>query len=1480
MQDLTGKVIKSYEIKELLGMGGFGAVYRARQDVVDREVAIKVIWPAFANHPDFIRRFETEAQVVAGLEHPHIVPLYDYWREPDGAYIVMRWLRGGHLKDMIRKSAVPMDDISRILGQITAGLTLAHRYGIVHRDMKPENILLDDDENAYLADFGIAQILRDVQDADEDLFGSMGSPAYAAPEQIRGDSTSPACDLYSVGVMLYEMIVGEHPFPELAEMTHTELLRMRAEATLPSLMITRPDLPPTLDEVIQKATAINPADRYADAVSMARAFREAMGMGAGRGNGASVRTTADHDVIPNPYKGLRAFQEADATRFFGREGLIRRLVYRLQEDEIYSRFLAVVGPSGSGKSSVVHAGLIPALKHGAIRGSKNWYYVDMVPGSEPFQELESALIGVAADDIDNLMETLLNDERGLFRAIEKILPDKDSELLLFIDQFEEVFTLVDDPDITEQFLECIFTAVTDEKSRLRLILTLRADFYDRPLLQPISSTLMQDRTEVVVPLTTQELERSIVEPARRVGVYLDSGLVAAIITEVNEQPGALPLLQYSLSELFERREGNLITPNGYRQIGGVRGALAKRADEIYTGFDPRQQEAARQLFLRLITLGEGTEDTRRRALLSEVTSVSQNEEVMRGVIDALGKSRLLTFDRDPATRSPTVEVTHEAIIREWGRLRSWLDESRNDVRFQRTLAQLTNDWIEAGRDPSFLLRGVRLEQYESWVETTNVALTEEESTYLKASTSERQRLETQELQRVQWEEELERRALTRLRLLVGVLLVAFVVTLGLLGFAFVQSQQAQQNALISQSLALEASSRRALDENDGDLAVALAMEANEIDNPSLQAQRTLAEVATARGTRRVFIGHTAWVTSVDISPDNQQVISGSTDFTVRLWDSVTGDVIHELDGHHGDVQGVRFSPDGTKAVSSAADFLAIIWDLETGTIIHELTGHTRTVWDAEFNPDGTRIVTGSTDTSVRLWDVQSGAEIRQYEGNRASVLTVAFSPDGTQIVSGARDGTLLVWDTETGEQIVNIAGHDTAVTDIAFSPDGTQLVSSDGNGLAILWDLETGTAVKTFDVSDEDATEIRGVSFFPDGKRILLGVFDGSLQIWDIESGEQISHLDGHTDAILGISVSNDGLLAVSGSKDFTLRLWNIGTPSEVTETWLHTERVTGIRFPLDVNTALSASSDGSMSIWNLQTGEQVQSLGIPDDRILTLDVNRNTGLIYTGGQDQRVNIWSIESGELVDQIEGMSEVIRSIELSADGSQMLVGGQSGLIELWDLSNNTRISEFIGHEGPVFDLEFHPDGKRFYSAGNSSNEILEWDITSGTITRRFAGHTDLSYSLTLNRDGTLLVSSSGDTNAIVWNIETGEEQLRLTSHTDAIWSTDFSPDGTLVITGSSDGNAIIWDIETGSEFQRFNSLERAAVFSTAFSPSGDFVITGEEDGSLQVWNVFSLNTLRQWVEENRYVRPLTCAEAERFRVEEENCTNPEDETVQS
>ncbi|MCJ7555585.1 MAG: hypothetical protein MUP90_01575, partial [Gammaproteobacteria bacterium] len=598
--------------------------------------------------------------------------------------------------------------------------------------------------------------------------------------------------------------------------------------------------------------------------------------------------------IYNPYKGLRAFQEADADDFFGREVLTGKLLAKLTSSPIEgegrgegaTRFLAVVGPSGSGKSSVVKAGLLPALRKGALPGSEQWFIIDMVPKAHPIEELDINLSRISANPNVNVAAQLERDARGLLRAGRMVLPTSDGELLVVVDQFEELFSLVEDEAEARHFMDLIFSAVTDPDSQVHVIITLRADFYHRPLMYPNFSRLVEAHTALVLPLTLEELEQAIRAPAERVGALFEKGLVPAITADVVDQPGALPLLQYALTELFVRREGRMLTHRAYQSFGGVLGALGRRAEEVYGSLAQEVKEYSRQLFLRLVALGEGTEDTRRRVLRSELESLFSNQQSkIRDVIDTFGQARLLTFDHDPLTRGSTVEVAHEALLREWHRLREWLDESRADLRMQRVLGNATAEWLGANQDASFLLRGTRLGQFEDWAGLSVVALTKDEKVFLEASTTARQARQTAESERRQ--RELEQ------------------VSVGLASQALLELEGASPER-----------------------SLLLALEALKHYPYTWQAERALGQSVLNSRLRMVLV-HDDHVTTAQWSTDGTSILSCGDDKTVRVWDAISGE--ERMSITEGAPTLARWSPDERFILAiNQEENVVKVWDTETG----------------------------------------------------------------------------------------------------------------------------------------------------------------------------------------------------------------------------------------------------------------------------------------------------------------------------------------------------------------------------------------------------------------------------------------------------------------------------------------------------------------------------------------------------------------------
>jgi DNA-binding SARP family transcriptional activator/tRNA A-37 threonylcarbamoyl transferase component Bud32 len=494
-----GVPLRGYRLLDRIGTGTFSIVWRAVQPSVGREVAVKQIRAELATQADFVRRFEAEAHLVARIEHPHVVPLIDYWRDPDSAYLVMRWLRGGSLEERLRHGPLPLDDTLRMLDQIGAALAAAHGRGVIHRDVKTGNVLFDENGAAYLADFGIA-VDTAVLDPDVSAL-STGSPAFASPEQQAREPLDLRADVYSLGVVAAEALLGGPA--------------RRGPRPVDSLR-NRDDLPTHVVDAVARAMAPDRADRFPTVQAFLDALRRA----------PTSPSTAPPG--PNPYRGLRPFEEADAERFFGRDRLVDELVQVVAR----RRVVALVGPSGSGKSSVVRAGLLPRLRAGEVAGSDRWFVATMTPGTDPFGALATALDTVATRGDDRLVDILRSGDDGIVAARVACGIGVGQTVLLVIDQLEELHTAADPRD-AEDFLAALATAASTPGAEVRVAATLRADQYHRPLEHPTFAEHLKRGAVEVTPLPPEELERAVVDPAAGTGVDFEPGLVSRIVADAH-----------------------------------------------------------------------------------------------------------------------------------------------------------------------------------------------------------------------------------------------------------------------------------------------------------------------------------------------------------------------------------------------------------------------------------------------------------------------------------------------------------------------------------------------------------------------------------------------------------------------------------------------------------------------------------------------------------------------------------------------------------------------------------------------------------------------------------------------------------------------------------------------------------------------------------------------------------------------------------
>jgi WD40 repeat protein/serine/threonine protein kinase len=1561
MRDLSNQMIKGYHLREMLGEGGFGAVYKASQPSVGRDVAIKFILPGLANQPDFIRRFESEAQLIARLEHPHITPLYDYWRDPDGAYLVMRWLRGGSLADLLKPGALDVETIARILEQVAGALSLAHRNGVIHRDIKPGNILMDEDGNAYLADFGIAKDLKQGDASGTQMDAIVGSLDYISPEQARSEPVTPRTDIYSLGVVLYEMLVGEHPFPKI---TSVERLYKHINDPLPEITRLDDAICDAVNQVVQQATAKNPTQRYESANEFAAAFKEAAGLNRAASNSTLVEllTRREQEVLSllvaglsnkeiaqklvvtvptvkwyinelfrklrvrsrvqaivrardlnlivkpgeitdsvaiptedfhpeNPYKGLRAFQSADNQDFFGREKVTAKLVKRLGETGDYCRFLAVVGPSGSGKSSLVKAGLIPALWRGDLPGSEKWFVIEMLPGSHPLDELEIALTRINTQQSANLNEHLRRDARGLVRVASLILPNDNSELVLVIDQFEEVYTLLEDDAARQHFLNLLYAAVMEPRSRIRIVITLRADFYDRPLHYPQFGELVRTRLETIMPLSAAELERAISKPAEQVGVTFEPGLVAAIIGDVNYQPGALPLLQYALTELFEQRKGRLLTREAYQTIGGTVGALAKRAEEVFVNLDDEAQAITRQIFLRLVTLGEGTEDTRRRTARSELQAVAvpnptpnpsplhgegdSQMDLVEEIIDTFANYRLLSLDTDPGTRTPTVEVAHEALLREWERLRSWLNDSREDIKIQRQLSAMAHEWHTAKQDTSFLARGLRLNLFEKWITESQLSLTPQERAFLEKSLAQRDLDAQAELERQAREKNLEKRSQNFLRGLVAVFAVATVIAIGLSAVAFTERNRAEEalvvaqtNAHEAQQVALIAGSQAVMTgANDTDLAIALSLEAVKRAPESANAQAALSEAAYAPGTMRVFEGHTDYVNGGTFSPDGTQVLSASWDKTVRLWDITTGAELRVFEGHTDRVTFAEFLPDGQSAISSSRDGTLIRWDIQAGDMLKQFENAGSELWTMAVSPNGQSAAAAGLDSTIWLWDSATGEIIRQFEGHAGSIETLIFNAAGTQLLSTSHDTTIILWDVENGTPIRTFEGHRSMVTSAVFSPDNTQIASSSLDGTLRLWDIETGELLDTF-IEDRD---IWGVIFSQDAHQLISAGIGGGIARWNIETGQFVDESLGHIGTINGIVLHPDGRWAITSSADATLRLWDLENGQMIYRLksegyWWNYAELSPDGTHLSIIWRTPPYSD--VLFINTATGEELYRYHAEEIiEKLAFSPDGQTLALVTYGEDNPsfIILLDVNTGQERHRFEASDTGLLVVEFSPDGQYLVSGARGGALVLWDMNTYQEVRRFIGYEssdtGTNFwtSAAFTPDGQRLITP-HFNGVIAEWDVATGAEIRQLEGHEAWAYNFVLSDDGQLGYSGAEDRAAILWDIPNGVPLQRFMNSLP-VAGVNITGDGRYGLEGIV---AQLRDLETGEVIRRYNG---ALALLSWFTPDNRTAVVGPPANAPELWRMdTTLDELITWIRANRYIPELTCEQRELYRLE--------------
>ena len=1431
-----GSELAGYHLESVLGRGGIGVVYLARDPWLDRRVALKLLAPELSENERFRERFLREQKLAASLEHANVVPIYEAGEADGLLYLAMRYVAGADLKTLIRSEVrVAPARTLWILQQIAVALDAAHDKGLVHRDVKPGNILLSaesEGERAYLSDFGLTKRTADRDDLG-DAGHLVGTLEYIAPEQIQGDSVAAQTDIYSLGCVLYECLTGSVPYAHDSKMA---LLWAHLKDDPPRPSEGGLELPEGLDAVVATALAKSPRDRYASCEQLIEAARTHLDLASditpGRAFSRNGGTTGSATVTRNPYKGLRPFGEADANDFFGRDALVEELLARLGQPE--HRLLAVVGTSGSGKSSVIGAGLVPRLAAGALPGSEKWMVVDTYPASDPMAELESAILSTPLDDPAAVIAELRSGPDGLVRAADRALPDADSQLLVIIDQFEELFTLVQDDDVRTEFVDLLSRAASEPRTRVRLVLTLRADFYDRPLRYAEFSQLLEKGLVTVRPLAPEELERAIAAPAERAGVVIEPGLVADIVADVTDQPGALPLLQFTLTELFDAREGDAITASDYRAIGGVSGALAKGAEDLYETLDPRSQDLARRFFTRLVSLGEGTEDTRRRILRSEVEAIEGASEGIDHLIDLYGTHRLLSFDRDPSTHSPTVKIAHEALLREWPRLRNWIDDDREGLRLHRHLSSAATAWDKLGRDDGELYRGARLEQALAWLPGHSSELNPLENQFVEASR------ELELAERHAERERTQQRIRQNRRLRIALAVVAVALAGAIAGAVVAIDQRSEAN---NQAERASAEAERANEEANrataeaaraDEQALVAQDEAQRAEDEAVRANESAQREADAR-----FSAETERLIAVSAAQvqENRRVSLLLAAEARRRDPSIDA------------LSGLQ------RALTGSLDFLGFFGEGPDYQSV-ALTGHGR-------------LVIGGT-AAIESYDVESGELIRRVE-LPAGVLHTVLAPDGELAVVVTETEGMSMFDTQTGDQLLASIGLALErPTGVALSRDLAHMASTHLDGTMIIWNATSGDRLHTIDAgvvvpAERAAGLLVPLTFSRDGSLLASGsapLFVSAdparsapaspgVRLWDVASGQQVgAEMAANPPVEPGTDRGGDELFGMSGlafSEDartlttvgrWTVRRWDLPTGELLSDFLIPgvadylVQAINGFTQVSDT-LAVGLTPGGVISVFDLRTGELASELIDSQLTGVAVAAAADSSAFAVAGQDG-TGLWSTSGRQLL------------------GDALATGGADHAT--FNADTTRLVTTKVGEQPIAWDLEAEPPrARRFGTVGwtwylDRGQVLVNHDFS--TFPEIHFGTNDpvtlADHQVTFEDGPTLFLeaahagrglaySSSGP--GAVFDLKTGELLTEL--GTTQIQGVGFNLDGTRLATHTEDGGIVVYDTDTWDLAMGPTAPGDAPITIVEYSPNDRFLLAGDSTGTITLLDPESL-----------------------------------------
>jgi WD40 repeat protein len=1179
-----------------------------------------------------------------------------------------------------------------------------------------------------------------------------------------------------------------------------------------------------------------------------------------------------------PYRGLDAFDEADHVRFFGRQRLLEKLIGRLEREG--RRLLAVLGPSGSGKSSLVRAGLVPALRAGALPGGEGWRFLPpMVPGTDPLAALARAIRPPGADAEDwerRQVEGFRGDAGHLARLIGEAGA---TPAVLVVDQFEEVFTLVADEAARLAFADNLLGLTETPGPRHLVILTMRSDYLDWIPKLPRFQVPFEAGQELVTPLNAGELREAIERPAELVGLKFEEGVVEALLRDILGEPAALPLLQFTLLKLWDARDHNRVTREAYRRLGNARLALARSADALFEEqLSPQSQTTARRILLRMVRPGDGLEVTSNRIRCVTLLEMGEADERIKEVLETLRRARLVRVTKaDPAAGaaidwSPAsadqVEVAHEALIRNWPQLVKWLEEEREALTRRQRWEARASEWVRLGRGDAGLLDEVQAREAERWLDSTEALLVGYDPglpAYVQASRAavDRAAREKQEAERHQREQaialEAEKRYAKRLGKLLIALTVATLFALGSAVFALremAKAKQAEDQAVAS-----------AKSEADQRKRAERAVQAEAEQTRKAKEAATIAEEAKTR----------AEDAATKATKSEGRANAAQAEVKKQALIATSQRLAAQAVSHYGDQLDVALLlgleayrvHDTVEARGSVLGGLA-----SSPHLTRYLCGHSSDVHAVAFSPDGKVLASCGKQGQIFLWEVEKRSPPRMIFDGDTKFTSLAFSPLGKTLVAGGEDGRVIRWDlsdlgsilkssppdkprdvTEPFERWRQVLGQCAEpVQGLAFTHDGGTLAAANAGGGVDLWDVAGRRWLPSLPRTGP-RTRLWSVAFSPDDRMLATGAGSGQVTLWASLTPRTAGQAarwgaterrllgtlpGGHADRVWNVAFSPDGRTLASGSDDKSVILWDVPSRARMARLERHEGAVMSLAFNADGTRLATGSKDNTILLWDVARRQPIERLVGHKGEVWSVTFRADDHLA-SGGNDRAVILWDLATPHLLGTrlVTGEPSLI---SLAVRDERLLATGDAnGAVVLWttDADGRLRRLPMSGrHSKQVGGLTFSPDGRTVASRSDDGTVRL-WDVATRQPRGRPLPHDAAVTAIAFSPDGQTLASGRylyGSNAILLWDLATGRLRGTLPGHTQPVRSLAFNRDG-LLASGDQDGRIFFWDVAhqraTGPSLEPQHT---SVVTCLAFNADGQTLASGSYSNNILLWDV--------------------------------------------